>query len=424
MARISRNTIATKVALYSLPPAGGDFFPISLGYIAAALQAHGVETAIAEIEAVNKNTANHVIRFIKQFKPTLVGFSVYQANIKLALQLAHLVKTINPETIIVFGGPQITFMPKEALEEMADVDILMRGEGETAWPRLVDAIEHNTDPRDIDGIAFIHDDKAIETKKAKLTDDLDAFPSPYKEVFDLRAHSTALMLTSRGCTFNCAFCYTPRAFERRIRAHSIKRVIDDMAICVKNKIRRFYFADPAFTFDKKRTTTIMNEIIKRNWKIEIWCETRDDLIDEPLLRLMAKAGVKYIAYGLESADEAVNKVLRKKIDLKNFKRIIQATHDAGITPEVFTLYGLPGQDKASCLKTIQFLKGLKINLIGNSAGQQLNLFFGTDIHDNPKQYGLKIVKKFPKYLSPGIEYTSSHINKKEIAEIARKYMVK
>jgi radical SAM superfamily enzyme YgiQ (UPF0313 family) len=413
----------TRVLLYTLPPAGGDLFPISLGYIAASLKVNGIDVVVAEIDKVTKNTSRDVRDFILSYKPMVVGFSVYRANIKLALQLARLIKITDPETIIVFGGPQITFMPKEALRQMRAVDVLMRGEGEMVWPALIDCIRKNHDPATVNGIVFMRGNNAVETLAAKLIGDLDSLPSPYQsQVFDLHQHKVAVMLSSRGCTFRCAFCYTPRAFGYRIRAHSVKRILSDMEICAKAHIKRFFFADPAFTFDKKRVTAIMQGIIKRHWKIEIWCETRTDLVDEKLLRLMAKAGVKYIAYGLESADPAVNKILRKPVDLKNFEKIIMATHKAGITPEVFTLYGLPGQTLKSSIKTVEFLKRLKIKLVDNSAGQQLNLFFGTDITDNPKRYGITLLKKRrPLYLCPGVDYTTQHMGGRDMVKAAKAY---
>jgi anaerobic magnesium-protoporphyrin IX monomethyl ester cyclase len=420
---MDQTTKNTRVLLYTLPPAGGDLFPISLGYIAATLKVSGIDAVVAEIDKVTKNTSREVTDFVLSYKPMVVGFSVYRANIKLALQLARLIKITDPETIIVFGGPQITFMPKEALRQMRAVDILMRGEGEMVWPELIECIAKNHDPVTVNGIVFMRGNNAIETPPAKLIDDLDHLPSPYQsQVFDLRQHKVAALLSSRGCNFRCAFCYTPRAFGYRIRAHSVKRILSDMEICVKAGIKRFFFADPAFTFDKKRVTAIMQGIIKRHWKIEIWCETRADLVDEKLLRLMAKAGVKYIAYGLESADQQVNKILRKPVDIKNFEKIIAATHKAGITPEVFTLYGLPGQTLKSSLKTVEFLKRLKIKLVDNSAGQQLNLFFGTDITDNPERYGITLLKKrHSLYLCPGVDYTTQYMKRRDMVKAAQAY---
>ena len=414
---------SARVLLYNLEPSGGDFFPISLGYIAASLKAHGIATVVAEVLAVTRKAAKEVADFVIAYKPLAIGFSVYQVNIELALQLARIVKMIDPAIVVVFGGPQMGFMPKEALRQMPEVDVIIRLEGERVWPALIDCIITNSDPAQVKGIVFMRDDSVIETPSAPLVRDLDSLPSPYaSKVFDLRQHSAAAMLTSRGCSFNCAFCCTPRAFGHRIRAHSPRRVLADMTICVRAGIKRFFFADPSFTFDKKRVASIMRGIIKRRWKVGIWCETRTDLIDWPLLALMAQAGVTHIAYGLESVDLGVNKALRKPLDLDQFEKIIKFTHELGITPEVFTLYGLPGQTIESCLKTLDFLKRLKIKIVKNSSGQQLHLFFGMDITDAPARYGIRLSKK-PRqlYLSAGMDFKTKYMKRRDIIKVAKAY---
>ena len=412
-----------KVLLFNLPPLGGDLFPVSLGYIAASLARHNIESVIGEIGAVTSLTDREIAKFIFKFKPAVVGLAVYQVNIRLAVQLAKLVKKCDPFIVVAVGGPQATFMPGQALAQMPAVDVIIRGEGETVLPELVNCLARQGDISGVKGIVFRGEDGIYETEAGSLVRNLDTFPSPYQTcVFRWRDHSGATMLTSRGCTYDCGFCYTPSAFNRTIRSHSTRRVLDDMNACVRNGIRRFFFADPSFTFDKKRVRVIMRGIIKKRWKVEIWCETRSDLVDAQLLSLMAKAGVKYIAYGLESVDQEVNKALNKRIDLRQFAETIRMTQSAGIEPEVFTLYGLPKQTRDSALRTLRFLQGLGVKISCNSAGQQLFLFFGTDVFNHPRKYGVRLLKKRgPLYLSPGADFETDWMTKRDIAFVASKY---
>ena len=413
----------TKVLLFNLPPLGGDLFPISLGYIAASLAEHNIDSVIAEIDSLTTLTDKSISRFVIKYKPAVVGLAAYQVNIRLAMQLAKLIKMCDSSIVVVLGGPQATFMPGRALTQMPDVDVIIRGEGEVVMPAFINCLEKQGDITKVKGIAFRGEDGIYETEAGPLVRNLDKFPSPYQTgVFRWSDHSGATMLMSRGCTYNCGFCYTPAAFSRTIRTHSTRRVLDDMNACVRNGIHRFFFADPSFTFDKKRVRVIMRGIIKKRWKVEIWCETRSDLVDAQLLSLMAKAGVKYIAYGLESVDQAVNRVINKRIDLRQFEETIRLTQSAGIEPEVFTLYGLPKQTRDSALRTLRFLQGLGVKISYNSAGQQLFLFFGTDVFNHPRKYGIRLLKKRgPLYLSPGADFETDWMTTRDIAFVARKY---
>jgi radical SAM superfamily enzyme YgiQ (UPF0313 family) len=413
----------TKVLLYNLPPAGGDLFPISLGYIAASLFEKGFETAIAEIDALTPRTAQEVANFVIEFSPRVVGFSVCQVNVFLAAQLAKLVKMIDPSIVVVLGGPQATFMPSAAMKDLKYVDVLSRGEGETVLPEIAAAVKKGKSLSGIKGITYREGKKIFDNPSGGSTRDLDRLPSPYRAgAFDLSRHKTAAMITSRGCPFNCAFCYTPKAFPGGYRAHSTGRIMDDIGICYKSGIRKFFFADPSFTCDKKRVREIMKKIISKRLDIEIWCETRTDLVDKETLSLMSVAGVKKIAYGLESADEKVNRILDKKLDLGLFSSVVKMTQKLGMEVEVFSLYGLPGQTVASCKKTLDLLKELGIEVKGNSSGQQLELFFGTEIANDPSKYGIKLTKrKKPLYLSAGRDYVTREMTKGDMKKAASLY---
>jgi anaerobic magnesium-protoporphyrin IX monomethyl ester cyclase len=415
--------VRSKVLLFNLPPLGGDLFPVPLGYIAASLARRNIDSIICEIDTDTSLTEPEICDFILQYRPTVVGLAVYQINIRMAMWLGKLVKSCDPSIVVAIGGPQATFMPGEALAHMPAVDVIIRGEGETVLPDLVRCLHVHGDIGNVRGIVFRDGAGIRETEARARVRNLDTFASPYQTgVFRWRDHSGAAMLTSRGCTHNCGFCYTPRASGRTIRTHSVRRILDDMRACVRHGKRRFFFADPSFTFDKRRVRAIMRGIIERRWQTEIWCETRSDLVDAPLLGLMAEAGVKRIAYGLESVDEAVNRLLDKRIDLSRFAETIRMTQSVGIEPEVFTLYGLPKQTRESALQTLRFIQGLGVKVAWNSVGQQLHLFYGTDILDNPRKYGIRLLERGrPAYVSPGTDFETDRMTKKDIAFVARKY---
>ncbi|MDD5730400.1 MAG: cobalamin-dependent protein, partial [Candidatus Omnitrophica bacterium] len=170
----------TKILLFNLPPSGGSLFPISLGYIAASLKNKNFETAIAEIDTITPGTGQSIADFVLKFKPAIAGFSVYQANTGLAVQLAKLVKMIDPRILVVIGGPQATFMPSEALLQMPCVDVISRGEGEVVLPELAGCLKNKRDISGVKNITFRSECSIVDTPRKPFSRDLDSFVSPYK----------------------------------------------------------------------------------------------------------------------------------------------------------------------------------------------------------------------------------------------------
>jgi len=409
--------------LIYLPPSGGDLFPISLGYIAASLKRHGIDVILVDLTVKKPKSPKQVIDLTKKFQPQIVGFSSCQVNMYKILAMAKSIKKISRNIFIILGGPQATFMPKAALFEMPPIDALCRGEGEEVLPLLSECLINGNEMETVKNIAFKRKGILIDTKQKEFKDDLDNFPSPYQGgILNFSEHKIGVILSSRGCSFNCHFCYTPNAFNHTIRFHSPQRVLEDLEVCVKNNITNFFFADPSFTFDKERVIEIMRRIIKKRLKICFWCETRADLVDKDMLSIMAKAGARTIAYGLETVDKNVMKAINKKVDLDNFKKVVKITQGLGIRAEVFTLYGLPKQTYESSCKTLEFVKSLNVKIIGNSSGQPLALYFGTKIYDSAKKFGMHFIKKKrPLFLSPATEFETEYMDRQEISLIRKRY---
>jgi anaerobic magnesium-protoporphyrin IX monomethyl ester cyclase len=230
----------------------------------------------------------------------------------------------------------------------------------------------------------------------------------------------AILLGSRGCPYRCAFCYTPAAFGKKIRYHSVDRVMEEIRWIVGKGLSRFWFADPSFTFDGKRVHQLLDTILSEELKADMWLETRVDLVEKGLLTKMRRAGVHTIAYGLESASEKVLEKIGKPLDLDRVEKAIRLAQEAGIEVELFSQYGLPGESYEDALKTFQFVQDNGVRVRGNTNPQQMQIYFGTEIERDPERFGIRsFPETFPRYLSLGSRYETEAMTQEEIQQIGR-----
>ena len=138
------------------------------------------------------------------------------------------------------------------------------------------------------------------------------------------------MLTSRGCPHNCVFCYTPAAFDRKIRYNSVDRVLEEISYVAERGSGRLWFADPNFSFSEKRVVSILEGILRRNLEVEMWIETRADMLSPELIRLMKRAGVYLVAMGLESASPNVFPGLDKRLRPERIREAVRLALGAGL----------------------------------------------------------------------------------------------
>ena len=414
------------VLLIEVNPFSPPTTPISLGYIAAFLEKNGFKTKIICISDQGDYSIKELTDIIKTFNPQLVGFSTYQRNILFVLGLAGFIKELNKEIKIALGGPQITFMPKEALKDMPMVDYLCRSEGEFTLLSIAQAIAGGNPFNGIKGATYRIENEFIDGQPIEGYEDLDQYPSPHlMNLFDYAPVEEVLMLASRGCPYNCIFCYTPQAFKHKIRFHSIERVIEEIKYVIKKGKNQFWFADPNFSFKADRVHQLLEEIMRHELPIKMWLETRVDLVNDRMMKKMKRAGVHTIAYGLESASERVLKIIKKKTSLSQLEKAISLAQKYEIEVEVFSLYGLPGETFAEARQTLEFVRSHGIKIQGNSNAQQMQLYFGSPLTQNYKAYGIKpFPEKRPLYLSIGDRYQTEAMSIKEIETIKslwRKY---
>jgi len=402
------------------PTESPDTIPISEAAILAHLQNHGFSGQILGDFADAPLKPRILAQTIDAAQPAAIGFTAYQENIEQIRLWARLAKKIVPDTKIILGGPQITFMPGEALNHMPEVDFLCRGEGEQTMLSLAQALTGGTDLGEVPGLCFLRTGQIVETGLAQGAKDLDTYASPYlTDLIDLRQKDRAILLTSRGCAYDCAFCYTPRASQKKVRFFSIERVLDEMKYLRSKGIRAFWFADTNFSVSRDRLVTFLEAVIREVPGVTFWCQTRYDLINSELLALLKRAGAENIAYGLESANPSVLENIRKPIDLQRLSEVIRMTQEAGIPVELFSMFGLPGETFDQALNTLAFVKKKNVSVDGNSISQQAHLFFGTPLNDAPEDYGIRPFKLTrPAHLSACRDFETDMMSKEQIRRVS------
>lgn len=411
-----------KILLIEFNPFQPGHTPISLGYLAAYAKAQGFE---AELLNVGSNTRLSVEGFtlqLKDLRPRLIGFTAYQRNIFLVKGWAEHCKRVLPDTKILIGGPQATFMPTEALLSLSPVDLICRAEGEVALVEVARRLREGEPLTHVPGWSGrAPDDTLWDGPPLDPPADLDAYPSPYLDgTLDPGRMEEAILLASRGCPYKCSFCYTPRAFGKRIRYHSLERVTEEIEWVHRQGLRRFWFADPSFTFQAERIHQLFEALLKRGLDTDLWVETRADLVDEELVAKMKRVGVHTIAYGLESAAPHVLERIGKPLDLEQVAAAIRIAQQAGIEVELFSQYALPGETFQDAQGTLRFVEDNRVRVQGNTNAQQMQVYFGTQIQQESDRFGiLPFQESFPPYLSIGSRYQTEWMRSSEIEEMSR-----
>jgi anaerobic magnesium-protoporphyrin IX monomethyl ester cyclase len=394
--------------------------PISLGYVLASLKGRGWNGVILDDLRDRPLTLRNLEKWIRRVDPWVVGFTAYQSTMHRIRFLCRYIKSRHRRIHVVLGGPQAILMPSPALEQLEDVDALIRGEGESVVPLMADALDSGQGLERVDGVTCRCLGKIVDTGKGpEAPEDLDAYPSPYlMNLFNLDGKNTAILLSSRGCRHVCRFCITPSVCRGKIRFHSVERVVEEMDLLTRQGIERFWFADPNFTADTDRTMELLEEKMRRGISTPFWCQTRSDLVDAKVLEQLRKAGADTIAFGLESGSPGVLQNTGKGIELEQLRQNISAAQSLGMETELFSIFGLPGETVDDARSTMKLVQSLGIPIQSNSGSQQMQLYFGSLYEKKPERYGIVPTTGYvPLYLSVGEQFETSAMSRAEMRKV-------
>ena len=161
------------------------------------------------------------------------------------------------------------------------------------------------------------------------------------------------MLSGRGCTFKCNFCYR---MDKGFRPRSNESIIDEMRYLKKNYgITYIAFADELLMSSRQRTEDFCRELIRHKVNLKWDCNGRLNYAKPDLLRLMKEAGCVFINYGIEAVDDVVLKNMNKSLTVKQVIAGVEATLEVGVSPGLNVIFGNIGDNLATLQQGVDFL---------------------------------------------------------------------
>jgi anaerobic magnesium-protoporphyrin IX monomethyl ester cyclase len=379
------------------PPYVSEWGPrvnIGLGYIASVLREHGIKVRIVDATA-KKVTVDEIVAVVASLDPDIVGVSSIAATYPISLRICKALK----DTLSVFtvmGGLMPTYLDRETAG-YEYVDAVVRGEGEYTFLELVESYYkgRNTATR---GVTLKRNGSVVRNPDRPLIENLDELPFPAYDLFPTKElmrqsipKNAAVMSTSRGCPYNCAFCSMNTFFKRKWRGRSAKNVFEEMKVLRHEYgVEELQIVDELFTFDMKRVDKISDFLIKDETGLKWICESRVDRLSQALLDKMKKAGCYAVCLGVESGVQSILDKVGKGIDLHQVERVVRACKKAGIKAIGSFIIGLPLETEATARQTLDYIKKLDFDRV---IIHNLNPYPGSEISEHPEEYGITVINK-------------------------------
>lgn len=327
-------------------------------YLSAMLKAHGHRASLQ----IGRRLSDFRDA-IESFQPDLVGFSVISGGHRWALSLARQVKA-EYGVRNVFGGPHATFVPGLIRED--GVDLVVKGEAEDAVVELLDRVDRRAGLEGIANVSVKSGAGVRECAVRNLRRDLDEYPFPdrllYRDLAEDGGLSMRNVLTSRGCPFDCSFCFEGAMRElyrgkgKYVRIRRIDKVIEELRSLKSDPgVKTIFFCDDLFGMDKEWLYEFL-PVYRREIGVPFVCQVRADIVasDPEYARALKDGLCAVVSMGVESGNERLrNRVLQKSLSDAQIVHAAEHLHDAGLPFRAYNVLGLPGETFADAVSTIE-----------------------------------------------------------------------
>lgn len=323
-------------------------------------------------------------RLIEEFQPEFIAFSSPTCSVELAMVYAERAKAINPRVMTLIGGAHANGVDGEELREIAQkFDFVIRGKGEIPMVNLV------TGSGDMSGISYMKGNEFIENPLNLVG--LPGYPKADNKLLNISELPAARIFTSLGCGGECIFCVDINT--KKYVEIPDQNIIDEILYMYNNLgTRYFYLGDENFFMNKKRAFILLEKISRLNLDVIFGFQARIESTDEDVIRAVASLGsCTEIQYGVESANQRVLDISKKRLDVRKVKQICQLTKKYGIHTQCYFLVGLPGETRETAKETQDMMTSyLREGIIDMVEYRCVIPFPGSEMWNNRQLYGIHL----------------------------------
>lgn len=404
--------------------------PVWAAMLAKHCLIKGFSAEIMDCEALNMSDFD-AIYHIKNLQPRIACFVIYgqqpsasSQNMEGAIRLAEQIKLQYPEIKILFVGGHVSALPKETLRNHNFIDFICQNEGVYTISNLLKLTDLNDSMQlsKVLGLGWKFLNEIILNlpspivPKEKLHIDL---PGMALDLLPMKQYRTSLwhslsndtkrqpfasIYTSLGCNYGCFFCMIniinrttgQYANESRIfRWWNPEFIIQEFDILAKMGIINIKIADEMFVLNPNHFMKLCELIIERGYRFNIWCYARVDTIKEKYLEIMKKAGINWIALGVESANKKIRtEVIKGQYEDVDIKDVIQKIRNHGINVIANYIFGLPEETFDTMQETLDL--ALELNT------EEVNFYSvmaypGSPLYGQAVREGLKLPDRYAGY---------------------------
>jgi anaerobic magnesium-protoporphyrin IX monomethyl ester cyclase len=342
-------------------------FPLGLGYIASMAKNTGYNVEVLDLNANYKYTNERIENIIAKTEFDIAGISAVIPHFSQVQWISRIIKKSHPQTRVILGGGLGSAASNLVFTETS-VDIIVMGEGEGTIVKLLEVMKANEDLQKVMGIKYIKDGNIIQTPSRAFIENLDEIPFPSWDLFPMDFYINtpdwlfeipkAEIITSRGCPYNCTFCYHG-IFGYKYRRRSPENIVLEIKT-LKDKygIKAITFRDDTFTLDRERVFIFCRLLIESNMNIWWICNGRANILDNEILKIMKKAGCVGVNFGIESGDPINLKRINKQITLGQVKSVVKNVYKNNMIPHGYAIIGFPNETRKSIDMTIKYFISL------------------------------------------------------------------